>query len=602
MNKRRRCWVWVVLSGCALLAGCGGATTPTPDFEAVRSAVTVSISPDSAVISNTQTVQFTAAVTGTANTAVTWSVSGAAGSNVGTISPSGVYNPTGVTTSQVVTVTATSVANPQKSASAQVTVMAPGQVSSTQNLQVAQYSLLVPRDATVQVEFGPDTSYGLNTWAVPTPSGGGLVSILVAGMRAFTTYHMRADVTFADGVQYQDSDHTFATGGLPANRLPQVTVTEPSAGLTPNPGIELLDLISSYPVVSPAAFDLQGNLIWYYDTDPNGSGAGFPSPIKPLPNGHMKMAVAGVVPDTGSQVVREIDLAGNVISEFSLAALNAALQAAGYPIIAQGFHHDFALLPNGHTVYLVHQRQTFPDLGSVLGDALVDVDRFNRVKWAWSSFDHLDVHATMSRSMGFPDWTHSNAVVYSPSDGNLLLSSRSLSWVFKIDYANGTGNGDVLWKLGPGGDFNLTNGGASDWFYNQHFPIFLSPNTSGAFTLGLFDNGNSRPDPNTGLTCGTQGAAACYSRGIILNIDETARTAQIAFNDPLPLFAFCCGNFGVLGNGNIEIGAGVEYPQPPSFVFEVDRASLKTVWQLSVNNNLAYRAFRIPSLYPGVQW
>ncbi len=32
---------------------------------------------------------------------------------------------------------------------------------------------------------------------------------------------------------------------------------------------------------------------------------------------------------------------------------------------------------------------------------------------------------------------------------------RNQSWILKIDYANGTGTGNVLWKLGQDGDFTL---------------------------------------------------------------------------------------------------------------------------------------------------
>jgi hypothetical protein len=38
-------------------------------------------------------------------------------------------------------------------------------------------------------------------------------------------------------------------------------------------------------------------------------------------------------------------------------------------------------------------------------------------------------------------------------------------------------------------------------------------------------------------------------------------------------------------------------------VFEVtDEANPQTVWNLSFSGNEVYRAYRLPSLYPGVQW
>ena len=36
---------------------------------------------------------------------------------------------------------------------------------------------------------------------------------------------------------------------------------------------------------------------------------------------------------------------------------------------------------------------------------------------------------TNGQLMGFPDWTHTNAVLYSPDDGNLIVSMRHQNWI-----------------------------------------------------------------------------------------------------------------------------------------------------------------------------
>ncbi len=42
---------------------------------------------------------------------------------------------------------------------------------------------------------------------------------------------------------------------------------------------------------------------------------------------------------------------------------------------------------------------------------------------------------------------------------------------------------------------------------------------------------------------------------------------------------------------------------PGSYVYEVTQeANPQTVWSMTVTNTNFYRAFRIPSFYPGVQW
>jgi hypothetical protein len=100
-----------------LLSACGYAGRP-PVKE-----VTVVINPTSAGLALNQTLQFQAAVTGSANTAVTWDVNNVTGGNasVGTISSTGLYTapPPNVNT---VTVTAVSQASPQNTASAIVTL------------------------------------------------------------------------------------------------------------------------------------------------------------------------------------------------------------------------------------------------------------------------------------------------------------------------------------------------------------------------------------------------------------------------------------------------------------------------------------------------
>jgi hypothetical protein len=481
------------------------------------------------------------------------------------------------------------------------TVLSVGQVASTKHPQVAQYSITPPRDANVTVQFGLDTSYGLQTWSQPTPSGGGTVNMLVAGMRGSTTYHMRAMVSFPDGSQYTDPDQTFTTGGLPATRVPPLTVTVPS-GPGPSGGVELLSLTPQSGAFMAVATDLEGNVIWYYDFD--GTGGVSPYPIKgPLPNGHMIIVIGfpgGAAPVNNS--IQEIDLAGNIISEFTIADLNADLASLGSSLVAEEMHHDVAVLPNGHWIVLFNTFQNVDGI-QISGDGLLDLDPNKNPVWLWSAFDHLDV----SRQPFGTDWTHSNAIIYSPNDHDLILSMRNQNWVIKIDYQDGTGTGNIKWRLGPGGDFALKGGqDPVDWNYAQHYPFLISPNSSaGVFQIGLFDNGNNRVLDSSGVMCGTPGAAACYSSVPIFQIDELGKTAQLLSNDKLSVFSACCGDMEVLPSGNIEydIAAYVfTFPFASRIQEVTPGASPQVVWEMDVLSQLAYRGLRIPSLYPGVQW
>jgi uncharacterized protein YjdB len=94
----------------------------------VVSAVAVSVTPATASLAASQTQQFSATVTGTTNTAVTWTRSPA----VGTISTSGLYTaPASITSQQTITITATSAADATKTATATVTLVPVVAVSVT---------------------------------------------------------------------------------------------------------------------------------------------------------------------------------------------------------------------------------------------------------------------------------------------------------------------------------------------------------------------------------------------------------------------------------------------------------------------------------------
>ena len=480
------------------------------------------------------------------------------------------------------------------------TIFAKSYVSPTRNPLVARYSVQLDDGESAEVEFGLTTAYGLHTWSKSAPAGGGIVNILVAGMRSASLYHMRAIIQRADGMIYKEQDRAFMTGTVPAAWMPAVRVRRTS-GEIPSGGIEFLDLNGQSPKLGAVAYDLRGNLISYYDFGANES-KDVPFPMKLLANGNILMVVAG--PDNG---YREIDLAGNVIHGDTNAGINEKLVEAGFSLVEGGLEHDILRLPNGHTILIAYENRIFNDLPgypgqtNVSGDVLIDVDEHGRPTWTWSVFDHLDINR---HPFGLPDWTHANAVIYSPDDGNLILSLRNQSWVMKIDYEDGQGSGRILWRLGAGGDFTMTNGGLQDWNYGQHYPSLISPNSAGQFELGMFDNGNNRPTDAAGDPCNTTTVPYCYSRPVVFQLDEQAKTATIEWQNKLPVYSYCCGSLDLLPNGNMEfdIAATVDPPQFSTVQEITYPGDPQLAWQMIIQGQLAYRATRLPSLYPGVQW
>ncbi|HEX3659997.1 MAG TPA: aryl-sulfate sulfotransferase [Acidobacteriaceae bacterium] len=487
-----------------------------------------------------------------------------------------------------------------------------GTVSSTSNPQVAQYTVQTTGEGTVAVSFGKTTAYGLQTGVKYVAAPGGPVTIEVGGMQANTLYHMQALVQYANGETVRDADHTFETGAYDPSLLPAVAATT-TPGQTPQSGVEVLNPVNS--PIKLLAVDLSGHVIWAYNPGNIGDSA-WQAP-KLLADGDF-IALASIdssqalayTPGPGDfNLVREFDLVGNTVKQITMNQLNSALAAKGYNLHLLVFSHDVVVLPNGHWLVLANTSESVVLTGAttpttVLGDVIVDLDTNLQPVWVWNEFDHLDVNR---HPMNFPDWTHTNAVIYSPEDGNLLVSIRHQNWVVKVDYENGAGSGDILWRLGAGGDFTLVGGtDPTDWNYAQHGISFASSYSAGIFPLALVDNGDDRlyPGQTTNLLCGTAGAQPCYTTIPIFDINESAKTATLTFHQILPasLYNAWGGNAEVLANGDVEYDLSA-VGNTNSEIFEVtDQPTPQTVWSLKMTGANMYRAYRLPSLYPGVQW
>jgi hypothetical protein len=252
---------------------------------------------------------------------------------------------------------------------------------------------------------------------------------------------------------------------------------------------------------------------------------------------------------------------------------------------------------------------------NVRGDALIDLDQNHKPVWVWDSFDHVCPANPTSPCLyinrllpggSTPDWLHCNALAYSPDDGNILVSTLTQSWALKIDYQDGQGSGDLLWRLGYQGDFTLTNGQNPDWFYGQHYPTILSPNSTGVFDLGIFDDGSGRVVDAQGDRCGAPGQPACYTRIPIFQVDEVGMTATLLWQDILaPTYNPVGGAMQLLDNGTrVVFGVGTPNDDPGGarYMEVTHDPTPLVVLRMEVSGQSAYRMEHLPSLYPGVQW
>jgi arylsulfate sulfotransferase len=356
----------------------------------------------------------------------------------------------------------------------------------------------------------------------------------------------------------------------------------------------------------------------------NTTGDDYLHPFKLLSNGHLLLELA---PDSSNALnglgapagtsfdVREVDYTNTIFRDLTMATIQANLNASGYvnaegqQVVLSDIHHDVTVNPTtGHWLIISNVFKYFSSLAgypkgvNVLGDVLIDVDPDNNfaVDWVWNEFDHLDISR---QPMGFPDWTHTNAIVYSADDHNILVSLRHQNWVLKLNYNDAAGDGTILWHLGYQGDFTLIGGaGTQDWQYAQHEPSFTTPNTTGVFGLVLMDNGNDRTFP-TGFTCpvALTNGQCLYSRAPVFTIDESAMTATLGHGTITAPYNSYGGNAELLANGDIEAdycgvvnGAVIQETTPgnsPQVVLSIEMPSL-----------VLYRGHRLPSPYPGVTW
>jgi arylsulfate sulfotransferase len=601
-----------------------GDSAYAPSSGSFTVSLNFSISPDGAAIATAATQQFSLSpnIAG-----ATWYVNGIAGGNssVGTISSSGLYTAPASTAPLSLQVTASAASSPHYTTTAvPLYVIPPGVVATTNNGMVASYTINLPAGATVSAQFGTTPSYGLNTWSLPAPTGGGSTQLLVAGMMAKTLYHIQGLVSLPGGLTFTDQDTQFTTTtAVPSYYLPTVAVTT-NPDYTPQPGVEFLDQYAR----SANIFDLGGNLIWSY----TGVDSAFVNtdiqPFKLLPNGHLLITEgqesayllngASTIPGGDAIQVLEVDYANTIYNQLTLPTLQANLNASGYvnnqgqQIVLADIHHDTTLNPTtGHMLLITNTLETFtslpgyPKAVSVLGDVIIDVDPSNNfaVDWVWNEFDHLDINR---QPLGFPDWTHTNAIVYSPTDHNILISIRHQNWVLKLNYDDAAGDGTILWHLGYQGDFTLVGGtDPQDWQYAQHAPAFTTPNSTGVFGLTLMDNGNNRHVPS-GFVCPVPltNSTCLYSRAPIFTIDENAMTATLSNAQIGPGYNNYGGNSELLANGDMEADYCSVGNTAESVVQEsTPGQNPQIVWQLDTTNGTSeYRAFREPSPYPGVTW
>jgi arylsulfotransferase ASST len=206
--------------------------------------------------------------------------------------------------------------------------------------------------------------------------------------------------------------------------------------------------------------------------------------------------------------------------------------------------HELNLTSRGTaliTAFRVHKADLSkvrgPARGTVLSGVAQEIDiATGKVVFEWDSLNHVPVTETIhikGRLSSPFDYFHINSISVA-HDGDLIISGRNTSAVYKVDRATGA----VRWRLGGRESSFAMGPGASFW--RQHDVREIAPNV-----LSIFDDA-SAPGPEK------------LSRGILLDLDSTRMRATLrrAYPSPTRLRAANQGSMQVLDDGRVLVGWG----------------------------------------------
>ena len=202
------------------------------------------------------------------------------------------------------------------------------------------------------VAFHAEGEEGMSRTPAQPSKGSISNSVYVAGMRADTEYRLRSEVVSGTNVA-PAAWLPFHTGMLDGS-FPPVSLAVPRASGAEDPGpVIIYSAISLGGGVRPFATDLQGRVIWYLRCAD--------SVTRVIRGGRFLVIADGsnLVNSTHEgQVLRELDLPGNVVREANVGTVAEQLESHGIHSdchkggreCVSGFHHEAIRSTNGHTL------------------------------------------------------------------------------------------------------------------------------------------------------------------------------------------------------------------------------------------------------------
>jgi arylsulfotransferase ASST len=162
-----------------------------------------------------------------------------------------------------------------------------------------------------------------------------------------------------------------------------------------------------------------------------------------------------------------------------------------------------------------------------------------RLLLQWRSDENVPFsasHHALPRRASTPwDYFHMNSIAVDPSDGNLIISSRNLWQIYKVDRRSG----ETIWRLGGvDSDFELED---RTRFAFQHH---VTPHGRGIYTI--FDNASGPP------------AEAAQSRALVIEVDEARRRVRFLreYHHVPGVLTQALGSVQALEQGGVFVGWG----------------------------------------------
>lgn len=460
---------------------------------------------------------------------------------------------------------------------------------SPKNVLAYALALDVDRPATAVAKVTPSDT-GIDPWTVEGPTDAAeQIQLVIAGLRAESTYALEITVKDGDGQTVVDSSHSITTDDLP-DAFPPIEVEKRDAKRM-QAGFTLFDVFGWLPSGGTdrtsgwlVIVDGAGEVVWYAHTSDR------PEDARLLPSGNIGYSY--VAKDAEGFV--ELDRMSRQKRRWVATKLGNKPPDGAIPVDVDAIHHEVVPLPNGNFLALT---ATMKKLGptdcssyteplNVVGDAIVEFSpKTGKVAHEVSLFDILDPCRRTDHGFagGFwneryggittKDWTHSNGIAYDRERKLAIVSVRHQDWLVGLKWPP-TGNkasDSVAWLLGDEGSqgdyrsyksFSKT-GTPFAWQYHQHAPEVMKNGD-----ILLFDNGNLRPGTNFDPNDAAGDKDRPYSRVVQYHIDTSKMTVRQVWQWKAPLASggsmYCpfVGDADTLENGNVlaTFGGAVASP------------------------------------------